>query len=225
MESMDDALNKGCFMKTKENQNTSALKRYYDIVKSGLFLFGLRNRLANIGIDINPYYWVEEEYRRCQVPKIKDDASKYTLKYLTIDEVRSITRQYNTYSEDIIKGLEKGQLCVGLEYEGEIACYTFIELNDFEIKKQSFKLKPNEAYLLNMWTFQKHRGKNLAPYLRYQTYRILEERGVNTKYSITQYFNKSSIKFKNKLNSKNHYLYLSIVLFKKYMWNFTLKKY
>ncbi|MFD1163421.1 hypothetical protein [Hwangdonia seohaensis] len=212
-------------MKTKESQNTPTLKKYYNVVKNGLFLFGLRNRLANIGIDINPYYWVEEEYKKCEVPKIKDDASQYTLKYLTHDQIKSITRHYGTYYKDILQGLEKGQLCVGLEHHGEIACYTFIDLKDFEFKGRVFKLKPHEAYLLNMWTFNAYRGKNLAPYLRYQTYRLLEERGVTTKYSITQYFNKSSIKFKNKLNSKNHFLYLSVVLFKKFQWNFTLKTY
>jgi DNA modification methylase len=101
----------------------------------------------------------------------------------------------------------------------------FIEFNDFEVNGRTFEIKPNEAYLLNMWTFHGYRGRNLAPYLRYESYKLLNKRGRTFKYSITDYFNKSSIKFKNKLNAKHLYLYLSIVLFRKYKWNFTLKKY
>lgn len=212
-------------METRKGEVPSSLIRYWTIVRNGLFLFGLRNRLALIGIDINPYYWVEEEFERCEVPIVKDDTSKYTLRYLTIDDVKLITKNHGSSSQKMIEGLKNGQQCVGLEKNGEIACYSFIELNDFYFNGRLFKLKSNEAYFLNMWTFHNYRGKNLAPYLGYQTYRILEDRGVDVKYSISQYFNKSSIRFKKKLNSKHLYCYLSIVLFKKFTWNFTLKKY
>ena len=212
-------------METRKGEVPSSLTRYWTIVRNGLFMFGLRNRLALIGIDIKPYYWVEEELERCEVPIVKDDTSKYTLRYLTIDDIKLITKHHGASNQEMIEGLKNGQQCVGLENNGEIACYSFIELNDFDFNGRFFKLKPNEAYLLNMWTFHNYRGKNLAPYLRYQTYRILEERGVDVKYSISQYFNKSSIKFKKKLNSKHLCFYLSIVFFKKIKWNFTLKQY
>ncbi|MEP3837098.1 MAG: GNAT family N-acetyltransferase [Algibacter sp.] len=203
----------------------SSLTRYWIIVKNGMFLYGLRNRLALIGLDINLYYWAQEEFKRCDVPIVKDDVSKYTLKHLSIDEVKSIINHHGIFNEEIIRGLENGQFCVGLENNGEIACYTFVELNDYNFNGRSFKLKPNEAYLLNMWTFHNYRGKNLAPYLRYKVYRLLEERGIDKKYSISQYFNKSSIKFKKKLNTKNLYLFLNVTLFWKIKLNFTLKRY
>ena len=212
-------------MEIMKGNAPSRILKYWQIVKNGLFVFGLRNRLALIGIDINPYYWVEEEFKRCSVPVVKDDISKYTLKNLTFNQIKSVIKQDVSNQNAVIEGLDNSQLCIGLEKNGEIACYTFIELNDFDYKGRFFKLKPNEAYLFNMWTFHNYRGKNLAPYLRYQAYRILEERGVDVKYSISQYFNKSSIKFKKKLSSKHHYLYLSIVIFKKIKWNFTLKRY
>ncbi len=213
-------------MKIKKVQKVSIIERYRGIIRNGLFLFGLRNRLARIGIDIEPYYWVQEEYEPCEAPIINDDASKYAIRYLNLDELRNICYLQSAKEiEEMVKGMERGQLCVGLQKEGEIAAYTFVELNDFDFKGRIFKIKPNEFYLLNMWTFHAFRGRNLAPYLRYKTYQLLKEQGRDVKYSITDYFNKSSIKFKKKLNSKNHYLYLSIVLFGKYKWNFTLKKY
>jgi hypothetical protein len=213
-------------MELKESKKVSRIKRYWIIIKNGLFLFGLRNRLAKIGIDIEPYYWVQEEFEPCIEPTVKGGASNYTLRNLSLDELM-VVKHLESENEfnDMVKGMERGQLCIGLEHNREIAAYTFVELNDFEVNGRKFKLKPNEAYLLNMWTFHAYRGKNLAPYLRYQTYQLLKEQGRDVKYSITDYFNKSSIKFKKKLNSKNLYLYLSIVLFRKYKWNFTLKKY
>ena len=202
-----------------------ATKRFWNIINNGLLLLGLRNRLARIGIDITPYYWVQEEAEPCKEPVIKDNVKDYVLKYLTKEDIQLITSQVpKILGDDLIKGFNNGQLCIGLEHEQNIAAYTFVELNDFTFNKRRFKLKDNEAYLLNMWTFHDYRGRNLAPYLRYKSYQLLKEKGRDVKYSVTNYFNKSSIKFKNKLNSKHLKLYLSIVLFKKYYWNFKLKE-
>jgi len=208
------------------NNRTTTLQRYWSAIRHGLFLFGIRNRLAKIGFDINPYYWVQEEFTECPEPIIKGDSSEYTLRYLDIDAVKLITNQdINFDREEMIEGLKNGQLCIGLEHNKEIAAFMFIELNDFVYSNRIFKLKDNEAYLLNMFTFHSYRSKNLAPYLRYQSYQILKSQGRNVKYSITQYFNKSSMLFKNKLNSKHLKLYISIVFFKKYYFNFCVREY
>ncbi|MFH4966046.1 hypothetical protein V8G69_13675 [Gaetbulibacter sp. M235] len=213
-------------MITKNTEDISPLKRYWNIISHGLFLFGLRNRLANIGLDINPYYWVQEEVDECKEPKIKGNPLEYSVRFLNVEEFKSITENESGATvNEMIEGLKKGQLCIGLEHNGNIAAYTFIELHDFVYYNRTFKLKDNEAYLLNMWTFHSYRGKNLAPYLRYQSYKLLDKQGRTVKYSITQYFNKSSIKFKSKLNSKHLSLFISIALFKKYYWNFPIKKY
>lgn len=208
------------------HKKVSIFRRYRDIISNGLFLFGLRNRLAKIGFDIEPYYWVQEEVTPCEAPKIKDDKSNYSARLLNVDEFQSLNvLQSSEDRKEMINGLKKGQLCVGLERDGEIAAFTFVEPNSFVYKGRTFKLKPNEMYLLNMWTFHKYRGKGLAPYLRWKTYRLLEEKGKDVKYSITNYFNKSSKKFKSKLNTVEIMLCLNITLFKKYSWNFTLKNY
>lgn len=213
-------------MKPKKNKKISTYEKIKNALSNGLFLFAFRNWLAGKGVDIRPYYWVQEEVEPCEVPKIKNDSSKFTVRELTIEEVVSINEgNTSIVIEDTVRDMENGQLCIGLETNGEIAAYNFVELNEFEFKGRVFKLKSNEAYLLNMWTFHEYRGKNLAPYLRYQSYRFIEKYNRNIKYSITDSFNKSSIRFKKKLNSKHLIYYLSVVLFKKYTWNFTLKKY
>lgn len=208
----------------KKSKNASVIKRYKDIISNGLFMFGLLNRLAKIGVDICPYYWVQEETEPCEQPIIKDDAV-YSVRFLKLNELKAVCHLKPGQEYDkMMKDVENGHLVIALEKEKTIAAYTFVELNSFNFKGRRFDLKPNEAYLLNMWTFHDFRGKNLAPYLRYQAYRLLSERGIDTKYSITDYFNKSSIKFKDKLNAKPLSLYLAIVLFKKFTWNFTLRR-
>ncbi|MGB5356739.1 MAG: hypothetical protein WBN11_08590, partial [Eudoraea sp.] len=74
-------------------------------------------------------------------------------------------------------------------------------------------------------TFEEHRGKNLAPFLRYHSYLMLQEMGIESIYSITQYFNTSSIKFKKKLRAKNIALYINIALFGRYHTYKLLKNY
>lgn len=213
-------------MDIKNSRKVSILDRYWGPVKNGLFFFGLRNRLAGIGIDFNPYYWVQEEFEPCETPIVKGDSSKYNLKYLSLDEVKLVSHPDSAkYFEQKLISDKNGISCIGLENHGEIAAYMYAEFNDFIFKGRAFRLKANEAYLLNMWTFHDFRGRNLAPYLRYQAYQLLKEQGRDVKYSISDSFNKSSIKFKKKLNTKEVYLYLSIVLFKRFEWNFTLKKY
>lgn len=209
-----------------QGSKISNRKRYWDVISNGLLLFGIRNRLAKIGFDFRPYYWVQEEFTPCKEPVIKGDASTYKVKFLNLEELTIISKNLpEQLAIEVIDSFKKGQLCIGLEFDNKIAAYTFVETNDFVFNHKKFELKNNEAYLLNMWTFHDFRGKNLAPYLRYQAYKLLEKQGRDVKYSITEYFNKSSIKFKTKLNSKHLKLVLSIILFKKYYWNFLLKEY
>lgn len=213
-------------MEHKKKGNISDFKKLQNVIRHGLFLLFLRNQLARIGLDIKPYYWVQEEVEKCKKPIIKGDSSEFILKYFGPEEIKIIgNRPPGTGEKELLKLLDKGNLCIGLIHNSEICAYTFIEFNDFIFHHKTFKLEDNEAYLFGMWTSHLYRGKNLAAYLRYQNYKLLQKQGIDIKYSITEYFNKSSIKFKRKLNSRHLQLYLSIKLFKKYYWNFLLKNY
>lgn len=208
------------------NTSISALQRYLLVIRHGLLLFGIRNRLSKIGFDINPYYWVQEEFSEFEEPVIKGDKSKYKLRYLDIEELKLITNQdINFEKETMVEGLKKGQQCIALEYNKEIAAFLFIEYNDFVFSKSSFKLEDHEAYILNVWTFHSFRSKNLAAYLRYKSYQLLQNQGVYVKYSIINYFNKSALKVATKVNSKRLKFFISIVFFKKYSLNFCVRDY
>ena len=66
---------------------------------------------------------------------------------------------------------------------------------------------------------------NLATYLRYHCFELLENYSVEELYSIVSYFNTSSIKVNKKLNAQKMKLYLYIGLLKRYHWNFLLRDY
>jgi hypothetical protein len=210
----------------KKKRSPYSVKLIWQLIKHGLILQGVRYAFAKIGIDIMPYYWVQEEASLSQKPLIKTDSQDFIFKSLNNEDIKLILEKSDTINEKkIIQSLDKKQECVGLKFGNQIAAYMFIELNDFIFNNRTFKIKENEAYLLNMFTFETYRGKNLAPYLRYCCYRYLENRNIMVKYSISNYFNKSAIKFKKKLNSKHIRLYVNIELFKRLQWHFALKKY
>jgi len=210
---------------TTKKKSPYSLKVISDVIKNGLFLQGVRHAFAKIGIDIMPYYWVQEEVIPTETPKLRTDQS-FTFKVLEKNDLNSVITEADSITEHKIhQSFIKKQECVALVHEDQIAAYMFIELNDFEIKKRKFSLNANEAYLLNMFTLNNFRGKNLAPYLRHACYRHLEKQHITTKYSVSNYFNKSAIKFKKKLNSKPQKLYVNIQLFNSFEWNLVLKTY
>lgn len=209
-----------------ESRKISTPKRFWNVISNGLFFHGLRNRLARIGINIIPYYWVQEEVQQCEVPQIKGDVSEYKLRNLSLEELIIICKDIDNFIlDDFIQDFENCDICIGLENNNEIAAYTCIALNSYNFNNKIIELQDKEAYLFNMWTFLTFRGRNLAPYLRYKSYGMLNEMGRSTKYSITEYFNKSSIKFKNKLNSRPVNLYLYLEFFGKLKKHYLIKSY
>lgn len=226
MENTEEKLSKSTQMHLKETQKISTVKRVRNVIKNGMFLFGLKNRLARIGIEIMPYYWVQEEVIPCDVPMIKGDVSEYSLKELSFEEVKFISKEIDNMQMDLLeKEFEQCPYCLGLVHNNTIAAYMFMGLKDVVFRDKLFPIKTNEAYLTSMWTFHAYRGRNLAPYLRYKGYEFLREHGRDTKYSISEYFNKSTIKFKNKLNSKHIRLYIYFNLFGKWERHYLLKNY
>jgi hypothetical protein len=211
-------------MNSKKKKSLYSFKLIFGLIKHGLFLQGLRYGFAKIGLDIMPYYWVQEEYKSSKKPTIRGESQGFIFKSLSDEEMQSVIAKVDSVSENKIhESLKLEQECVGLKQGNQIAAYMFIELNDFSIKNRTFKINSNEAYLLNMYTFDAFRGKNLAPYLRYSCYRYLEDKNINLKYSISNYFNKSAIRFKEKLNSKHLKLFVNIELFKTLKWHFLLR--
>ncbi|WP_282124447.1 hypothetical protein [Algibacter mikhailovii] len=206
----------------------SVLQKFHwisTIIKNGLLWHGIRNRLAKIGLDFMPYYW-EIGTIDIPPPKIRANASKYELSLFGEKEITFIKNNViGIEHKDLMHDLKNGETCLGIKYEKTIAVYSFAKSEPFSFRGRNFSIKPNEAYIHSTYTFEAFRGQNLAPYLRYQSYIYLKNRGINTYYSISEYFNKPTLRYKQKLKIQPLKLYLSVILFKKWEFNFTLKSY
>lgn len=203
------------------------LKWIWNILRNGLFWFGLRNRLAKIGLDFDPYYWELEGLSMANPPEIRGDPDNFNLEYLSLKDIRELSGSIHGINRLLLlEGMENGQKCIGLRrVNDKIAAFMMIETQAFNYKKRIINLKDNEAYLLGMYTFEDFRGMNLAPYLRYKSYKLLMDEGRDRLYSITAYFNKSSLKFKSKLGARHLSLQIYIGFFNKFERNFVLKRY
>lgn len=211
-------------MERVEKQRFYKIRMAWGRVRNGLFLFTLRNFLTRFGLDIAPYYW-ESEGLNCKELKIKGNLSNYKVVHVKAEEIGIMHNIMGLDSEELKEEIRNGQLCMGLKYQDEIVAVVFADFNDFTFKKRHFRLNNNQSYILNLYTFDAHRGKNLAPYLRFQCYKVLREKGVDEIFSITSYFNKSSLRANKKMNIKHLKLFLYIGLFKKFHWNYILKEY
>lgn len=194
-------------------------------LRNGLFLFTLRNFIMRFGLDFDPYYLEREGLDQSVEPQIRGDATAYSVVPIQAEEVGILDNIMGMDVQKLKEAIENGQLCIGLKRGSEIAALMFAETRDFVYKHRTFDLGKNEAYLMNMYTFEAYRGKNLAPYLRYHSYKLLRDQGIDSIYSITAYFNKSSLKFKQKLNVQHLQLLMYVGLFKRFHWNYTLKRY
>jgi hypothetical protein len=193
----------------------------------GTLLSSIRSRLYRTGININPFYLVEERLSESGPPELKDNLEDYRFQFLTPQDMKMIGQS------DIVRGQEaeynaclaKGWKCMGAKYRGKTVAYNWIDLEECHFPGQKFRLKKNEAYLFNMYTAVPFRGKNIAAYLRYETYKALEKMGRDTFYSISEVFNKPSIRFKQKLNARFVKKGLFIEFFKKIRLSIPLKTY
>jgi len=204
----------------------SSFKRVGSKFRHGLALGAALSRLSKIGIEIIPYYLVQEGIDDSAFPKIKDDATKYSVSFFGLQEMKIIGETTRGYEEGtLLTRLQEGKKCIGIKRNSHIAAFMWIDLKECNHKPDIFPLKKNEAYLYDMHTLDAFRGKNIAPYLRYQSYGSLKNIGRDTFYSVSSLLNKSSIKFKKKLNAKLLKLVLSVGLFNKFHKNFTIKAY
>jgi hypothetical protein len=193
----------------------------------GLVMMIIRSRLTRFNIDISPYHWSLEADPGHQPPAIPGDFGGYTFEFFGPKEMEMIgprVSNQKTSVAQMIERLDQGMVCYGAKYKGEVAAFNWARLHDIGSRFHDIKLKANEAYLFDTHTMKAFRGKGLAAYLRVRSYQALkEEMGKDTFYSLHITFNKSSTKFKQKLNAKTLKTGLYIGLFNKYRWNLTLK--
>lgn len=176
-------------------------------------------------IQLFPYYIMEEFYvnQKINVPLGKEDSEIVILTRDDMDYLGNHEENNDETTEELMQWLEAGRICLAFKYKGEIAAYSWCDLNYLKYKGRVVALKPNEAYLFNARTYKAFRGKNLAPYVRNELFKLLMQRGMNRFLSITLWSNTASMRFKQKMGAKPIELFLYVGLFRKFQLHFRLR--
>ncbi|NIO28554.1 MAG: GNAT family N-acetyltransferase [Candidatus Latescibacteria bacterium] len=204
-----------------------AAKKIRDRFLYGLVLLTFQDRFESIGINIRPYYWMMEGLGDIALPEFKDNPDDYSFEFFGAEEMRMLgaTEERRGKEEEYNSWLKEGKKCFGVKRRGQIIAYTWIDFDEIRHFGNNYRLKDNEAYLFHMYTMKEYRGKDMAAYLRFECYRALREMGRSSFYSMSEVFNTPAIKFKRKLNANFVKLCVYIHLFKRFHWNWVIRKY
>jgi hypothetical protein len=183
----------------------------------------LLDGLNKLGIRIMPFYVFSEGHFSGTIHKKKNEFNEYEIVFLGPKDMREMSEIPFRYicEKRLQKRLKDGNLCLGIRYHGELVAFTWCDLTRCNFTGLNFLLEKDEAYLYDAYTNPLFRGKGIAPYLRCQLYKNLAEIGKHQLFSVSEYFNKPSIRFKKKLNAKIIGKGLIIDLFNK--WHFNSK--
>jgi hypothetical protein len=210
----------------RKNDEISQFDRIINKFRYGLVLQAIRNKLARVGIEITPYYWFKAGFSDIELPEIKGLFSEYSVEFLDTKDLTLIGERARGYSgKKFLSWLKEGRFCLGLKRHDNIVSFLWINLKECTYVPRQFLLNKDEAYINDLYTIESQRGNNLAPYLVYKSYEILQTMGRDKICSVTEYFNTSAIKYKQKLKIKRLELVLFIRLFKKFHWSVKLKSY
>lgn len=203
------------------------LKNIWYKVRYSSFLRIIFDGFAKSGIRITPYFVVLEGLLNSSLSHLEAGFFEYKLDFLNKQDMVEISQipGQRVSLEELTNRLKENKICYGAKHNGKIVGFTWCDFSEFYFKFYKFRLKDDEAYLFDAFTLPAYRGKGIAPYLRYQFYKILKNFGKHQLLSVSDSFNTPSIKFKKKLNAKMIELRLLIIIFKKWNFDFHLKSY
>jgi len=180
-------------------------------LQHGLFAQHVIERLARVGVTLDPYVLFREGVRPHQSawPGL---ASEFPSSLLRPSEVAAVAACVSRTEKQIQARLDKGHLCIVVKNGERIAGYTWADLDEVNDAACDYELGPSDAYLYDAFIAPEFRGRSLAPYVRVESYRHLRQAGRQTFYSISDRFNRPAIRFKEKLNAEPIRLYLRVKL-------------
>lgn len=120
--------------------------------------------------------------------------------------------------------LKAGNQCMALFLGGELASFTWCDLDACTFPGYPFKLKKNEAYLFDAYTPIAFRGKGLVLKIRQRMYRELSRQGRDVLYSFSDRLNRPANRFKQKLRAKRIVTGYYVAFFSRWQFSFSLKK-
>ncbi len=205
--------------------NTFSYRQHlYRKLQHGGLLRLLLDALNRLGINITPYYLLLED---CTARIDHRSDERFHIKHLQdadMPQLAALPVRPRGYPE-LIDLLARGKRCVALMDNEKVAAFSWYDLDTCNYAGYPFALKHDEAYLFDAYTLADYRGQGLAPYLRSVLYRELANMGRSKLYSVSTYFNRPAMRFKEKLGARREHLGLSILLLKRYPFHWVLKRY
>ena len=181
---------------------------------------------AKFGVRITPYFVALEGEWDDGPPELEAGFDAYQCRRLSIDDMGPLSQiPGRPISErQLIQRLHDGHLCFGLVKDGRVVSFSWVNPQEALSGLCRFSLQAHEAYYYDLYTLHAFRGRQLALYLRHQTYRHLLKLGLTRYYSVIDALNTPAVKFKRKLQARFIYTGVSIKLFKRYEYNFPIKQ-
>lgn len=200
------------------------LKRTWYKFKYNHILRLLFDGLAQLGITITPYYIVLEGLFDTSIPALEQKPEGYEAGFFASEDMKAVAALpgRDVSEAKLQTRLEKGHRCYGLRFDGMPAAFNWFNTEALEFGPRRIPMAKHEASLYDAYTDMDHRGRGLALFVRYQSYKELAKQGKTRIYSVSTHFNTSSIKFKKKLGAKFIESHVMIILFKKWRFQFSI---
>jgi GNAT superfamily N-acetyltransferase len=192
-------------------------------------LRALLHYLRRVGFEVRPFYYMREVLPD-EIPEhLTRLPEGFEFSVFGRDDVLAVSRLeerlWYVGERYVIDNLTYGDACLGIKYRGEIAAFTWYSLVSSRDEWYPVTMKRNEAYLYDMYVLKAYRGNNIAPILRYRNYQVLEGMGRDTFFSLTEYLNVPSFRFKRKLGAQAVFLGVYVGLFKRRRARFVLRRF
>jgi GNAT superfamily N-acetyltransferase len=190
------------------------LQRLLGRLRHGLLTQEVLDRLARAGLVIYPYYIVLEPLPTGPPPAL---SPRCTVRSLVAEDAAEMARiSVRPTSEGAIVARMAQAVSLGIFHDGQLAGYSWAGLQRLPIPgsfgQALFGLDSNEAYLFDIYVAPPYRGMRLAGLLRSALQHDLARLGRRRFYSITLAFNRSSRRFKSRLDAREHELRIYVHL-------------
>lgn len=188
-----------------------------------------RNLRRRTGAEFVRFYWVKETLPAETPERLTVLPEGFTFSEFgeaEVDLVAKLSQRGAPFTEARVQdAFARGHTCFGLKFQGEIVAFSWFALNESFTMLYPVSLKPNEAYLFNMFVQPAFRGHHLAPILRQRSYEVLRGLGRDTFFSITVVSNEASWRFKQKLGAQRVLLVWYLALAGKFERRWVIRRY
>lgn len=176
------------------------LKYYVQKVRYNSLVLNILGGLSMLGIVIQPFYIFREGLSSIK-PFQGMEETTYRVSPLSRQDMENISKfpDRKVGIADLLKRIEKNNLGLGLFHRDNLVAFTWCNLDYCTYPGCRFHLDSYEAYLFDAYTVEEYRGKGLGPQIRCHLYVELEKMGRVRLYSISECFNRSAVRFKQKL--------------------------